>query len=51
MIIDEGFSCMDENNLSNMQTLFDKLKEIFKYVIIISHIDDLKNKCDQYMYI
>ena len=49
--IDEGFSCMDQTNLSNMQTIMDKIKSNFDITLIVSHIDDMKSYCDQYIHV
>jgi DNA repair exonuclease SbcCD ATPase subunit len=43
-IIDEGFGAFDAENLVNVsQTLFEYLKMQYKYVLIISHIDLMKD--------
>lgn len=48
MIIDEGFTKMDnDNRLSVATDLFNRMREIFDYVIIISHLDELKYSCDE----
>lgn len=49
MLIDEGFSCMDNNNINNLTSLFNTLKDMFDFVIIISHLDSVKSQCDNYM--
>jgi DNA repair exonuclease SbcCD ATPase subunit len=49
--IDEGFSCMDSNNISNMQGIFDKIKENFDFCLIVSHLDSMKNYCDKYIHV
>ena len=46
MIIDEGFSCLDSNNINNLEALFEYLKNNFDFIIIISHIQTLKGLCD-----
>jgi DNA repair exonuclease SbcCD ATPase subunit len=46
MLIDEGFSCMDSNNINNLTSLFNTLKDMFDFVIIISHLDSVKSQCD-----
>jgi|694.fasta_scaffold49812_2 exonuclease SbcC len=49
MLIDEGFSCMDSNNINNLTSLFNTLKDMFDFVIIISHLDSVKSQCDNNM--
>lgn len=49
MLIDEGFSCMDNTNINNLTSLFNTLKDMFDFVIIISHLDSIKSQCDNYM--
>lgn len=45
-IIDEGFGSFDADNLGNVTVLFDYLKANFDLIIVISHIDFLKNEVD-----
>lgn len=45
-IIDEGFGSLDIKNLDNIQMMFNYLKTIFDHVLIISHIDQLKDMVD-----
>jgi DNA repair exonuclease SbcCD ATPase subunit len=45
-IIDEGFGSSDQENLSNMDILFDKLKQKFSKIFIISHIPQIADFCD-----
>jgi DNA repair exonuclease SbcCD ATPase subunit len=49
MIIDEGFSCMDSNNINNVSLLFTMLKDMFDFVVVISHIDSIKDQCEKYI--
>ena len=49
MLIDEGFSCMDSSNINNLTSLFNTLKDMFDFVIVISHIDSVKSQCDDYI--
>lgn len=49
MLIDEGFSCMDNSNINNLNSLFNTLKDMFDFVIVISHLDSVKSQCDNYM--
>lgn len=45
-IIDEGWSCLDNENLNNIDTIMNYIKNQFEHVIIISHLDELKNQAD-----
>jgi DNA repair exonuclease SbcCD ATPase subunit len=49
MIIDEGFSCLDSTNRSNLSILFDFMRETFNFVMIVSHIQELRGLCDNYI--
>jgi ABC-type lipoprotein export system ATPase subunit len=42
IIIDEGFSAMDEKNINNTPYLFDILKKDYDICIIITHINEIK---------
>jgi exonuclease SbcC len=44
--IDEGFGCFDKNNIENIESVFNVMREYYKFVIIISHIEKLKEKVD-----
>ena len=44
--IDEGLSCMDSNNLNNLSSLFDFLRNKFDFVLLMSHIQEIKGECD-----
>lgn len=46
LVIDEGFTCADATNINNIDPLFEYLKTHFDFVIIISHLQVLKSKCD-----
>lgn len=46
LIIDEGFGSLDSKNLDNIGRMFDYLRSVFDHVIIISHIDVLKDMVD-----
>ena len=45
-IIDEGWSCMDKENLGNVSVVMKFMKELYDHVIIISHLDELKEQAD-----
>ncbi|AGF85136.1 DNA repair protein [Moumouvirus goulette] len=46
LIIDEGWSCLDAENLNNVGTIMNYIKTQYEYVIIISHLEELKNQAD-----
>jgi DNA repair exonuclease SbcCD ATPase subunit len=46
LIIDEGWSCLDSENLNNVGTIMNYIKSQYEHVIIISHLDELKNQAD-----
>lgn len=47
LFIDEGFGVLDPDNLAGMFSLFQFLKNNFDFVIVISHIDSLKDAVDK----
>ena len=46
LMIDEGFGSLDENNLESCGKLLHSLKKWFKNIIVISHIDAIKDIVD-----
>mmetsp|Transcript_24122 Transcript_24122/g.38766 ORF Transcript_24122/g.38766 Transcript_24122/m.38766 type:complete len:163 (+) Transcript_24122:1966-2454(+) len=44
--IDEGFGCLDSENLSRVGVIFDYLRQQYRYLIIITHIDAIKDDID-----
>lgn len=46
LVIDEGLGNLDAENLNNMYVLFDYLKTQFEYMIVISHIDSIRDMVD-----
>ena len=46
LAIDEGFGTLDSENLNSMESMFEYLKTEFDYIIIISHIESLKDITD-----
>ena len=44
--VDEGFGNLDSDNLNSLSMLFDYLKVEFDFVMIISHIDIMKDMVD-----
>jgi DNA repair exonuclease SbcCD ATPase subunit len=47
LAMDEGFSVLDADNLASMSTLFSLLKNNFDFILIISHLDTLKDVVDK----
>jgi DNA repair exonuclease SbcCD ATPase subunit len=46
LAIDEGFGNLDSNNINSISMLFDYLKTEFDFILIISHIDIMKDMVD-----
>lgn len=46
LIIDEGFTSYDKEHLNNLKPIIDLLKENYKFILMISHIDNLKEHFD-----
>ena len=46
LIIDEGFGALDETNIEACSRLLESLKKWFKNIIIISHVDAIKDAVD-----
>jgi DNA repair exonuclease SbcCD ATPase subunit len=44
--IDEGLGVLDSSNLNSMFTLFTYMKSMFKFSLIISHIDVVRDMVD-----
>jgi DNA repair exonuclease SbcCD ATPase subunit/predicted phosphodiesterase len=51
MIIDEGFGCLDDENMIQVCKYLPYLKNMFKFVLIISHIDRLKADIEEHLHI
>jgi DNA repair exonuclease SbcCD ATPase subunit len=49
MAIDEGFGALDTSNLNSMAMLFEYLKTQFKFIMIISHIDSMRDVVDAHI--
>jgi DNA repair exonuclease SbcCD ATPase subunit len=43
MFIDEGFSCCDEKNLSEIPDFLNRLLNIYRSITIVSHLNELKD--------
>lgn len=46
LVIDEGFGVMDNDNLTSLYMLFSYLKTQFDFVLVISHIDSMRDVVD-----
>ena len=46
LIIDEGFGSLDETNIDNCNRLLESFKKWFKHILIISHVDAVKDVVD-----
>lgn len=47
LVVDEGFGTLDSENLTSIYLLFSYLKTQFDFVMIISHIDSMRDVVDQ----
>ncbi len=45
-IIDEGFGKLDARNLESIQRMFDYLKTVFDHILVISHLESMKDMVD-----
>jgi DNA repair exonuclease SbcCD ATPase subunit/predicted MPP superfamily phosphohydrolase len=46
MIIDEGWSCFDNENLHNLDVILDHLSQRFDFILTISHLQIIRQHCD-----
>ena len=46
IIVDEGFGALDSDNIANMEGAFNYLKTQFDFVLIVSHLDTIKDYMD-----
>ena len=44
--IDEGLGVLDSTNLNSMHTLFTNMKDTFRFSLVISHIDVVRDMVD-----
>ena len=51
LIIDEGFSSCDHKNINKIHIIFDVIRKYYKWCIVISHIDQIKNNFDKTYFI
>ena len=49
LVIDEGFGTLDDENITNIEGAFEYLKNQFDFVVVISHIDVIKDYLDTYL--
>lgn len=49
LIIDEGLGTLHKDNLPHMNTLFEILKDQFDFIIIISHLEAVRDMVDKMM--
>lgn len=49
LAIDEGFGTLDGDNMASMYTLFSYLKSNFDFILVISHLDGLKDAVDKHI--
>jgi DNA repair exonuclease SbcCD ATPase subunit len=49
LAIDEGFGALDQSNMGNISILLDYLKTQFKFIIMISHIDAIRDIVDAHI--
>lgn len=47
LVIDEGFSALDATNMQSLSMLFGYLKTQFDFIIIISHLESMKDIVDK----
>ena len=46
IIVDEGFGALDSDNIANMEGAFNYMKTQFDFVMIITHLDTIKDYMD-----
>lgn len=46
LIVDEGFGKLDPKSLENIQRMFEYLRTVFDHVIVISHVETMKDIVD-----
>lgn len=47
LVVDEGFGALDASNMSMVHSLFDYLKTNFDFIIVISHLDAMRDMVDK----
>jgi DNA repair exonuclease SbcCD ATPase subunit len=46
LMIDEGWSNLDSDNMGQLSVLFDYLKDSFDFILVVSHLDSIKDFID-----
>lgn len=46
LVIDEGFGCLDDENLAKMVEVIPTFKEWYNHILIITHLDVIKNSIE-----
>ena len=46
-VMDEILSFADEDNIEKIKNLFDYMKSLYDFVIVISHDEKIKEYCDK----
>ena len=49
LVVDEGFSCMDDSHINEVPNLLDQIKTQFNYILYITHNDSIKTKGDYFI--
>jgi DNA repair exonuclease SbcCD ATPase subunit len=49
LVLDEGFGVLDAEHLTSMYTLFGYLKSQFEFVMVISHLEALRDMVDKHI--
>ncbi len=47
LVVDEGFGALDAGNMPMVHSLFDYLKGNFEFIIVISHLDAMRDMVDK----
>ena len=47
LVVDEGFGALDADNMAMVHALFDYLKTNFDFIIVISHLDAMRDMVDK----
>ena len=46
IIIDEGFGALDESQIAACNSLIRSLKRVYRFILVISHVDAIKDAVD-----
>jgi DNA repair exonuclease SbcCD ATPase subunit/DNA repair exonuclease SbcCD nuclease subunit len=47
LVVDEGFGALDADNMAMVHALFDYLKSNFEFIVVISHLDAMRDMVDK----